>query len=79
VVVSLSGYEFIVVYIPYGVHVRMSVLILPEAEILSRRNVSSYNSTVDPRRKDEHGVKVVRVLAVVSTTMSKRVWDTGVL
>ena len=39
----------------------------------------SYKSTSGPRRKDERGVKGVRVLAVVVTTMSKRVWDTGVL
>jgi len=38
-----------------------------------------YNSTSGSRRDDERGVKGVRVLAVVSSTMSKRVWDTGVL
>jgi len=38
-----------------------------------------YNSTSGPRRDDERGVKVVRVLAVVGTTTSKRFWDTGVL
>ena len=32
-----------------------------------------YNSTSGPRRKDERGVKGVSVLAVVGTTMSKRV------
>ena len=38
-----------------------------------------YNSTSGPRRDDESGVKGVRGLAMVGTTMSKRFWDTGVL
>ena len=40
---------------------------------------ATYNSTNGPRRKNERGVKWVRVLAVVGTTMSKRVRDAGVL
>jgi len=31
-----------------------------------------YNSTSGPRRNDERGVKGVKVLVVVGTTMSKR-------
>ena len=37
------------------------------------------NSTSCPRREDERGVKGVRVLAMVGTTMSKRYGDTGAL
>ena len=42
-------------------------------------STDTYNSTSGPRRKDERGVKGVRVLAAVGTTMSKGVCDTGVL
>jgi len=47
--------------------------------LLCRGEPQTYNSTSGPRRKDERGVKGVRVLAVVGTTMSKRFCDTGVL
>jgi len=39
---------------------------------------TNYNNASGLRRKDESGVKGVKVLAVVGTTMSKRFWDTGV-
>jgi len=41
--------------------------------------LQQYNSTSGPTREDERGVKGVRVLAVVGTTMSKSFGDTGVL
>jgi hypothetical protein len=36
------------------------------------------NSTSGSGRKDESAVKGVRVLAAVGTTVSKRVWDSGI-
>ena len=32
-----------------------------------------------PTKEDEHGVKGLKVSVVVSITMEKRFWDTGVL
>ena len=39
----------------------------------------SCNSTCGPRRENERGVKGVKFIAVVGTTMSKICLDTGVL